>query len=206
MSMRPIAIALPLAALAFAARPARADTFSGFSGVDRPYLVNQDRVCQPLAIAGNAAAGAPRCEKATADIIARLSIKPPIIQSGSKASFTAQAAGRAITVSHKSGGAIVAWDAPDPVVRIVDVYASQYDDRVAVAYIVRRAGKEVTDVVAFDLGQNQSAIRGAPAAGATAGSAAGAGSGSGSGGSVIAAVTVGAASSADGSTSPAAAP
>ena len=44
MSMR-IAIALPLAAgLALARAPARADTFSGFSGVDRPYLVNQDRV------------------------------------------------------------------------------------------------------------------------------------------------------------------
>jgi hypothetical protein len=212
MSMRPIAIALPLAALGLtlAVRPAHGDTFSGFSGVDRPYLINQDRVCQPLAVAGNAATGAPRCEKAAADVIARLSIKPPIVQSGSKASFIAQAAGRTITVSHKAGSAIVAWDAPDPVVRIVDVYASQYDDRVAVAYIVRRAGKEVTDVVAFNLGQNQSAIRGTTgvpgagsAAGGTAGTASGAGSGSGSGGSVIAAVTVGAATSADGSTSPA---
>lgn len=160
MSMRRIAIALPLATgLALAAAPARADTFSGFSGVDRPYLVNQDRVCRPLDVAGNAATGAPRCEKTGADVIARLSIKPPIVQSGAKASFTAQAAGRTITVSRKSGGAIVTWDAPDPVVRIAEVYASQYDDRVAVAYVVRRAGKEVTDVVAFDLGQSQTAIR-----------------------------------------------
>src|ERR1044071_3818511 len=172
MSMR-IAIALPLAAgLATGlAAPVRADTFSGFSGVDRPYLVNQDRVCQPIAIAGNTATGAPRCEKAAADVIAKLSIKPPIVQSGSKASFTAAAAGRTITVSRKAGGAIVTWDAPAPVVRLVDVYASQYDDRVAVAYIVRRAGKEVTDVVAFDLGQNQIAIRDAPPpGGATTGS------------------------------------
>src|SRR5262245_62844864 len=159
MSMRRFAIALPLAAaLALTRAPAHADTFSGFSGVDRPYLVNQDRVCQPLAVAGNAAAGAPRCEKVTADVIARLSIKPPIVQSGAKASFTAQAAGRTITVSRKTGGAIVAWDAPDPVIRIVELYASQYDDRVAVAYAVRRAGKEVTDIVGFDLGQNQSAV------------------------------------------------
>lgn len=158
MSMR-IAIALPLAAgLALARAPARADTFSGFSGVDRPYLVNQDRVCQPLAVAGNAASGVPRCDKVTADVIARLSIKPPLVQSGARASFTAQATGRTIRVSRKSGDALLTWDAPDPVVRIIDVYASQYDDRVAVAYIVRRAGKEITDVVAFDLGQNQTAI------------------------------------------------
>jgi hypothetical protein len=160
MSMRRTAIALPLAAgLAAVAAPARADTFSGFSGVDRPYLVNQDRVCRPIAVAAGAATGAPSCDKAAADTIARLSIKPPIVQGGAKASFTAQAAGRTITVSRKAGGAVVAWDAPDPVVKIVELYASQYEDRVAVAYSVRRAGKEVTDVVAFDLGQNQTAIR-----------------------------------------------
>ena len=164
MSMRRIAIALPLAAFALARAPARADTFSGFSGVDRPYLINQDRVCQPLAVAGNAASGIPRCEKVTADVIARLSIKPPLIQSGAKASFTAQATGRTITVSRKAGDALLTWDAPDPVVRIVELYASQYEDRVAVAYAVRRAGKEVTDVVAFDLGQNQTAVTARPGA------------------------------------------
>ncbi|HEX3477544.1 MAG TPA: hypothetical protein VHT91_21125 [Kofleriaceae bacterium] len=174
MSMR-IAIALPLAAgLALARAPARADTFSGFSGVDRPYLVNQDRVCQPLAVAGNAASGVPRCDKVTADVIARLSIKPPLVQSGAKASFTAQVTGRTITVSRKSGGTLLAWGAPDPVVRIVEIYASQYEDRLAIAYTVRRAGKEITDVVAFDLGQNQTAVT--PAAGATS-PPAGAGSG-----------------------------
>jgi hypothetical protein len=131
------------------------DTFSGFSGVDRPYLVNQDRVCAPIAVAGGAASGAPKCQKVAADAIARLSIKPPIVQSGATAAFAAQATGRTITVSRKTGGAIVAWDAPDPVVKIIDVYASQYEDRVAVAYNVRRAGREVTDVVAFDLGPGQ---------------------------------------------------
>ena len=185
MSMRRFALALPLAAgLALSPARARADTFSGFSGVDRPYLVNQDRVCQPIAIAGGAAAGAPRCEKVAADVIARLSIKPPIVQSGAKASFTAQAAGRTITVSRKAGGAIVSWDAPDPVVRIVELYASQYDDRVAVAYTVRRAGKEVTDVVAFDLGQGQTAIAAPPVASPPAGTGS-AGSGSGSGPSSV---------------------
>jgi hypothetical protein len=60
------------------------------------------------------------------------------------------------------------------VVRIVEVYASQYEDRVAIAYTVRRAGKEVTDVVAFDLGQNQTAVA-APSSAPTP--SAGAGSG-----------------------------
>jgi len=137
---------------------ARADTFSGFSGVDRPYLVNQDRVCAPIVVANSAATGAPRCEKVAADAIAKLSIKPPLVQSGAKAAFAAQVTGRTITVSRKTGGVVVTWDAPDPVVKIVDLYASQYEDRVAIAYNVRRAGKEVTDVVAFDLGQSQTSV------------------------------------------------
>lgn len=163
MTMRRPAIALPVvpvvAGLLAVGAVAHADTFSGFSGVDRPYLVNQDRVCTPIVVANSTAAGAPRCEKAAADVIAHLSIKPPIVQSGARASFVAQAAGRTITVSRKTGGVAVTWDAPDPVGKIVDTYASQYDDRVAVAYSVRRAGKEVTDIVAFDLGQNQTAIK-----------------------------------------------
>jgi hypothetical protein len=157
--MRRLLRALSLAAgLAAAISSASADTFSGFSGVDRPYLVNQDRVCTPIAVTGTTAAGAPRCEKAAADAIARLSIKPPLVQSGAKAAFVAQLAGRTITVSHKTGGTVVTWDAPDPVVKIVDVYASQYEDRVAIAYNVRRLGKEVTDVVAFDLGQHAASV------------------------------------------------
>jgi hypothetical protein len=160
MSMRRTARGLSfLVGLVGFAGSLRADTFSGFSGVDRPYLVNQDRVCTPLAVAAGAAAGAAKCDKVAADAIAHLSIKPPIVQSGAKASFTAAASGRTITVSRKAGGAVVAWDAPDPVVRLVELYASQYDDRVAVAYVVRRAGREFTDVVAFDLGRNQTAVK-----------------------------------------------
>jgi hypothetical protein len=163
MSMRRTACALALIAgpvgLVWFASASRADTFGGFSGVDRPYLVNQDRVCTPIVVASSTAAGAPSCTKAAADAIARLSIKPPIIQSGPAASFVAQVAGRTITVSRKTGGTVVTWDAPDPVVKIIELYASQYDDRVAVAYNVRRAGKEVTGVVAFDLGQNQTAVK-----------------------------------------------
>ena len=124
--------------LVLATSPAWADTFSGFSGVDRPYLVNQDRVCAPLAVANGAATGAPKCEKAAADEIAHLSIKPPIPQSGAKASFAAQIAGRTLTIAKRDGTKILTWDAPDPIVRVADVFASQDEDRVAIAGIVER--------------------------------------------------------------------
>jgi hypothetical protein len=156
MSMRRTAIALTFLTASGLAASAGADTFGGFSGVDRPYLVNQDRVCKPIAVANSAASGAASCEKAPADVIARLSIKPPIVQSGAKATFAAQASGRTITISRKTGGTVVTWTAPDPIGKIVELYASQYDDRVAVAFTVRRAGREVTDVIAFDLGQGRS--------------------------------------------------
>ena len=141
------------------ATPAAADTFGGFSGVDRPYLVNADKVCTPLKIQNGAAAGMPACEKATADVIAHLSIKDPIPQRGTKAAFAATAAGKTLTVTKKTGDKVVSWDATDPIGKVIEVYASQYEDRVAVAFTVRRMGKEVTDVVAFDLGQGQTAIR-----------------------------------------------
>ncbi|HET7505351.1 MAG TPA: hypothetical protein VFK02_30235 [Kofleriaceae bacterium] len=160
MSMRFVrALRLVVLAALGLASSARADTFSGFSGVDRMYLVNQDRVCTPIVVTSSTALGAPKCEKTAADAIARLSIKPPIVQTGAKASFAAQATGRTITVTRKAGGAVVTWEAPDPIVKIVEVYASQYDDRVAIAFSVRRAGREVTDVVAFDLGQNQTQVQ-----------------------------------------------
>jgi hypothetical protein len=138
-------------AVALVATPAVADTFGGFSGVDKPYLVNQDRVCEPLLVKDGAASGAPKCEKVAADVLAQLSIKPPLEQSGDKASFTASVQGKVLTVASKSGGAVVTWSASDPIGKVVAVYASQYEERIAVAYTVRRLGKEVTDVVAFEV-------------------------------------------------------
>src|SRR5882757_11103462 len=103
MSMRRTACTLwLLVGIAAIFDTARADTFSGFSGVDRHYLVNQDRVCTPIPVNAGAAAGAPACTKAAADAVAHLSIKPPNVQSGAKAAFVAQASGRTITVSHKA--------------------------------------------------------------------------------------------------------
>jgi hypothetical protein len=151
------------AALALLLIPALswADSFGGFSGVDRPYLVNADKVCAPIKVANGAAAGAPTCEKAQADVIARLSFKDPIVMSGPKAQFAATASGRTLTVTNKQTGAtLVTWSAPDAI-KVVEVFASQYNDRIAVTYTTRRAGKEVTDVVAFDLGQG-AAVTGDP--------------------------------------------
>jgi hypothetical protein len=150
MVMRSAPLALVLAVIPAAAA---ADTFGGFSGVDTPYLVNRDRICYPLAVKDGAASGVPTCERdVTADVIAKLSIKDPIVQRGPKASFAASAAGKTLTITKKaSESTVVTWNAVDPIGKVVDVYASQYEDRVAVAFTTRRLGKEVTDVVAFEL-------------------------------------------------------
>lgn len=143
--------ALALAVTWLAAAPAFADRFGGFSGVDRPYLVNQDKVCAPLSVERGQATGTPTCQRASADVVAQLSFKEPVVQRGLEVTFAASASGRTLTVSRTSGEALVVWQAPDTVGKVVEVYASQYQDRVAVAYTVRRLGKEVTDVVAFEL-------------------------------------------------------
>ena len=146
------------------ARTAAADKFGGFSGVDRPYLVNQDRVCTPIKVVNGAAAGTPACTQAAADVVARLSIKDPIPQAGLKATFTATASGRTLTVALKvTGTPVVTWSAADPIGKIAEVYTSQYLDRVAVAYTTRRLGKEVTDVIGFDLGQGAALQQSVPA-------------------------------------------
>ncbi|MDX2087919.1 MAG: hypothetical protein SFX73_08720 [Kofleriaceae bacterium] len=144
---------LAVSLVASLAVPAAADTFGGFSGVDRPYLVNQDKVCTPLPVEGGIAKGTPSCQKASADVVAKLSIKDPIPQRGDKASFGATAASRTLTVTSKTGDKLITWNTIDPIAKIVEVYASQYDDRVAVAFTTRRMGKELTDIVAFDLGK-----------------------------------------------------
>jgi len=134
-------------ALALVATPAFADSFGGFSGVTSPYLINQDRVCAPLPVANGVATGSPKCEKAATDAIAQLSIKP----AAQTQAFAASASGKALTVTRKDGSAVVTWNAPDPIGKVVAVYASQYEDRVAVAYTTRSLGKEVTNVVAFEV-------------------------------------------------------
>jgi len=136
----------PALALLLVASPAFADTFGGFSGVDRPYLVSPDRVCAPLEVKDGVATGTPKCEKTATDAIAHLDIKPP-----TPAQFKARASGKKLEVTNKAGDVVVTWNAPDPIGKVVDVFTTKYEDRVAVTYTTRRLGKEVTDVVAFEL-------------------------------------------------------
>jgi len=96
-----------LAAVASLGGIAVADTFGGFSGVDRAYQVNQDRICTPLMVAQGAAAGPPVCQKVGADVVAKLSIKPPAVQRGAKAAFSATAAGKTLTSWWKLSGPVL---------------------------------------------------------------------------------------------------
>lgn len=136
--------------LGLLAATASADTFGGFSSIDAPYLVNQDRVCTPLEVANGKATGAPKCEKAATEDIAHLTVKPGVVQSGAKATYAATAAGRVLTVT-KDGSTAVTWTAADPIGKIVEVFASPYEDRVAITYTTRQLGKETASVVAFTI-------------------------------------------------------
>jgi hypothetical protein len=145
--MRSVFVLLALAA----ATPAWADSFGGFSGVERVYMVGPDRACKPLAVEGTKATGVAKCEKVAVDVVARLSIKTPVAERGARARFTAASSGREVTVKRGDGVAVVTWSSLDPIVRVDAVYASTYEEMVALEIVVRRAGREATDVVGFDV-------------------------------------------------------
>lgn len=151
-----LAFAVASVAATLPAALAAADSFGGFSSINRAYLVNQDKVCQPLEVKAQVAAGLPRCDKTAADRLAELSFKPGSEQRGPKAVFTATASGRTLTVSRNGGPEVVRWEAMDPIGKVVEVYAD-HEDRVAVLYQVRRLGRDMTDVVAFELRGAQAA-------------------------------------------------
>lgn len=145
-SLPPLALLL----LTLGATTAAADTFGGFSSVEPSYLVNQDRVCALLAVRDGRATGTARCERQPADRLAQLSFRAAGAQRGPKALFSARAQGNELTVLRAQGQEVVRWQALDPIARVVEVYA-EHDDRVAVALAVRRGGRDLVDVVAFDL-------------------------------------------------------
>ncbi|MCL4224811.1 MAG: hypothetical protein KJZ91_10155 [Myxococcales bacterium] len=169
-------------ALLFAPAVAAAQSFGGFAGNEKSYLVGRDRVCAPLVVSGAAARGVPACQAATTDAVARLSVKAPRPERGAAAEVRAAARGRTVTVTRKDGAVVVAWDAPDPVAAIVDVWRSTYGRLVVVEYTVRRGGREVPEVVGFDVGVGGREPRPGGAPGTGGGDGSGAGSGSGSGG------------------------
>jgi hypothetical protein len=153
-----------LVAIAAWSTTAAADTFGGFSAVDRVYRVNADRVCALLPVDGGKASGVPQCDKRAADALAQLAIAAGIAQTGGEARFTASNTGKTLTVSNADGNAVVVWDASDPIDKIVGVWTTSYEDRVAVAFGVRRLGRAMTDVVAFELVKTMGTASGSSAA------------------------------------------
>ena len=132
---------------------AGADSFGGVAGNEKSYLVGRDRVCQPLVVSAGKATGAPACRAAGADEVAALSIKNPAPERGAKAEVKAAAKGSTLTVTGSDGATLVTWSGFDPIVAVVDVWRSSYGRLVIVEYTVRRGGRELHDVVGFDLGQ-----------------------------------------------------
>ena len=156
-SMTRLAVALGSAlgavvGLLASAAVARADSFGGVAGNEKVYLIGRDKVCAPIVVSGGKASGTPACRTAPTAEIAGLSIKSPAPERGSKAEVTVAARGSQLTVSSKDGAALVTWSSFDPIVAVVDVWRSSYGRLVMVEYTVRRGGRELHDVVGFDLG------------------------------------------------------
>jgi len=94
----------------------------------------------------------PACRASATDEIAALSVKSPLPERGGAAELRASAKSRVLTVTRKDGTTAVTWEASDPIASVVDVWRSSYGRIAVVEYSVRRAGREVHEVVGFDLG------------------------------------------------------
>ena len=154
-----IAASLLVGVLVTAVPQAQAENLRGFSAVDRPYLVGADRVCTPLLVTAASATGSPQCRTLPADQVAKLSFGPGIVETGSSAKFNASIRGATLTV-RESDAMIVTWTANDVLGKVVAVERSKFGDRIAVTYTVRRLGREVTDIVVFDLQKSNAATPG----------------------------------------------
>ncbi len=155
--MRP---ALTLAFLVTFGGTAAADSFGGFGGREDGYLIGSDKICAPLTVTSGAASGTPSCKKATADEIVQLSVKSAVAVHGVDASHKAEARGRSLEISAQDGTVLVTWQSADAISKVEAVYVSKYQRLVAVEYVVRRNGKDATDVVVFDLKSDASATGG----------------------------------------------
>ncbi|MBK9029767.1 MAG: hypothetical protein IPL61_00235 [Myxococcales bacterium] len=131
---------------------AEADSLGGIAANEKSYVVGASRVCAPLAVTGGEARGAAACRTADTAEVAALSTRLPSPQRGAKAEVVATAAGRTIRVATAAGVPLVAWNSGDTVTSIVDVWRSPTDRLIVVEYVVRRAGRELHDVIGFDVG------------------------------------------------------
>ncbi|MBK7072762.1 MAG: hypothetical protein IPH44_10705 [Myxococcales bacterium] len=140
------------ATLTLAVGVAEADSFGGIAANEKSYLVGASRVCSPVVVTAGAAAGSPACHAAPADEVARMSTRLPSAERGPKAALTATAKGRALTVAGADGAAVATWTSADTISRVVDVWQSPTGRLIVVEFVVRRAGRELHDVVGLDRG------------------------------------------------------
>ncbi len=138
--------------LTLAAGVAEADSFGGIAANEKSYLVGASRVCTPVVVTAGAATGSPACHAAPADEVARLSTRLPSAERGPKAALTATAKGRALTVTGADGAAVASWTSADTISSVVDVWQSPTGRLIVVEFVVRRAGRELHDVVGLDRG------------------------------------------------------
>jgi hypothetical protein len=148
----PVPVLVLVLVLAISAGVAGADSFGGVAGNEKSYLVGRDKVCTPIAVTAVAAKGMPACRTAGTDEVAALSLKTPAPERGGEAEVRAAAKGSTLTITRKDGSVAVTWTSLDPIASVVDVWRSTYGRIVVVEYTVRRAGREVHEVVGFDLG------------------------------------------------------
>jgi hypothetical protein len=138
---------------------AAAGPFGGFSRDGSRYLVDETRVCQPVA----GSRGAPSCEKKSADEIARLGFRKGTAQAGPGAAVMAQATGTRLIVKNGKTRAVRAeWDSGNPLGAVTSVYLSENGKLVAIEYEARMSGRSSSQVVVLTLS-------GEPAAPATPG-------------------------------------
>lgn len=150
MARNPLKATLLTAAMLAGPAVVHADTLRGFSAVDRPYLVGADKVCTPLLVANAVATGTPQCRTLPVDQVAKLDFGPGTVESGGNGKLKATIAGAKLTVS-EGDALLVTWQANDPLGKVVAIERSKFSDRIAVTYTARRLGREMTDVVGFDL-------------------------------------------------------
>jgi len=138
---------------------ASAGPFGGFSRDGSRYLVDEARVCAPVA----AARGLPRCEKKSADQVAQLGFGKGAVQRGAGATVAVQATGTRLVVRSADGKTVRAqWDAGDPIGAVSAVYLSDGGKLVAIEYAARIAGRSAPQVVVLALSPAPAASGAAP--------------------------------------------
>ena len=127
---------------------AAAGPFGGFSRDGSHYLADTTRVCQPV----TGRQGMPRCQKKSADEVARLGFRKGSAQRGAGAAVQVQASGTRLVVRGGDGAAVRAeWDSGNPVGSVGAVYLSEGGKLVAIEYVARLAGRSQPQVVVLQL-------------------------------------------------------